>query len=103
MLRSVGDISTLITEEVQSGTDPNRIVLGGFSQGASMSLLTGLTSEKKLAGLAVLSGWLIMKDKIKGVGAHSTVHERYSSSRARCFQATQHPFPSFGVQGAMTL
>ncbi|KAH6914781.1 lysophospholipase I [Coprinopsis sp. MPI-PUGE-AT-0042] len=73
MLRSVREISTLITEEVQSGTDPSRIVLGGFSQGASMSLLTGLTSEKKLGGLAVLSGWLILKDKIKGmISSHAT-------------------------------
>lgn len=60
-------ISELIDAEIKAGTDPNRIVLGGFSQGAAMSLLTGLTGDRKLAGVAALSGWLPLLKKFKTV------------------------------------
>ncbi|KAG5639691.1 hypothetical protein H0H81_005874 [Sphagnurus paluster] len=69
MLQSARLINQLITDEVNSGTDPSRIVLGGFSQGATMSLLTGLTGEKKLAGIAVLSGWLPLRSKFKSLAS----------------------------------
>ncbi|KAJ7599179.1 Phospholipase/carboxylesterase/thioesterase [Mycena floridula] len=59
-------ISDLITAEIQGGTDPSRIVLGGFSQGGFMSLLTGLTSRtQKLAGLMVMSGGVPMVYRFK--------------------------------------
>ncbi|TFK43840.1 Phospholipase/Carboxylesterase-domain-containing protein [Crucibulum laeve] len=69
MLQSARQINQLITAEVDAGTDPSRIVLGGFSQGGAMSLLTGLTGERKLAGIAVLSGWLPLKHKFKAMAS----------------------------------
>jgi predicted esterase len=36
-------------EEANAGISPNRIVLGGFSQGAAMVLFTGLTKEYQLS------------------------------------------------------
>ncbi|KAM6514369.1 hypothetical protein FALCPG4_015518 [Fusarium falciforme] len=50
----------LIQEEIDSGIPADRIVLGGFSQGGAMSLLSGLTFEAKLAGIIGLSGWLVL-------------------------------------------
>ena len=67
MLKSAKSINQLITRETESGIEPSRIVLGGFSQGATMSLLTGLTGERKLAGLAILSGWLPLQKKFHDV------------------------------------
>jgi lysophospholipase-1 len=67
MLESARQINALVTEEVDAGIDPSRIILGGFSQGGTMSLLTGLTGERKLGGLAVLSGWLPLRNKFKAV------------------------------------
>lgn len=67
MLHSSRLLNELISNEVDSGIDASRIVLGGFSQGGAMSLLTGLTSERKLGGVAVLSGWLPLHKKFKGV------------------------------------
>jgi predicted esterase len=67
MLESSRQLNELITAEVDAGIDASRIVLGGFSQGGAMSLLTGLTSERKLAGLAVLSGFLPLRHKFKAV------------------------------------
>lgn len=80
MLKTSASINALISEEVDGGVDANRVILGGFSQGGAMSLLTGLTSERKLGGVAVLSGWLPLKNKFKAVcallpfSAFSTVH-----------------------------
>jgi lysophospholipase-1 len=67
MLAAARSINQLITTEVDGGLDPSRIVLGGFSQGGTMSLLTGLTGERKLGGLVILSGWLPLRHKFKAV------------------------------------
>jgi lysophospholipase-1 len=68
MLSTVSSVNQLISAEIDSGIDPGRIVVGGFSQGGAMSLLTAFTNEHKLAGAVCLSGWVVLKDKLKGVG-----------------------------------
>ncbi|KAJ7468002.1 lysophospholipase I [Mycena latifolia] len=73
MLHSIASIDELLTEIVASGVDPSRIVLGGFSQGAAMTLLTGLTTAKQLAGLFVLSARLPLRNKFKSMAsAHAS-------------------------------
>ncbi|KAJ6560396.1 Phospholipase/carboxylesterase/thioesterase [Mycena capillaripes] len=69
MLKTVHSLNQLITAEVDAGIPANRIVLGGFSQGAAMSLLTGLTAERRLAGLAILSGWLPLRTTFKSMAS----------------------------------
>jgi len=70
MIKTVSSINTLISDELSSaGFDAGRIILGGFSQGGAMSLLAGLTSETKLGGVAVLSGWLPLKEKFETLTA----------------------------------
>ncbi|KAL0580515.1 hypothetical protein V5O48_001502 [Marasmius crinis-equi] len=75
MMESVRGIREFIDAEITSGIPCSRIVLGGFSQGATMTLLTGLTgdSDKKLAGLTPLSGSLPLRDKFKElISPHAT-------------------------------
>lgn len=67
MLRTVSSVNQLISAEIDSGIEPGRIVVGGFSQGAAMSILTGLTSERKLAGVVSLSGWAALRNKLAAV------------------------------------
>lgn len=67
MLKVASSLNAIISEEIDNGIAASRIVLGGFSQGGAMSLLTGLTSERKLGGLAILSGWLPLQNKLKAV------------------------------------
>lgn len=67
MLRTVRKLNELITAEVDAGIPADRIIIGGFSQGGAMSLLTGLTTERKLGGVAVMSAWLPLKAKFKAV------------------------------------
>ena len=46
---------------------PGRLVLGGFSQGAMLSLDVALRSDRKLAGLALMSGTLLCEDEWKAL------------------------------------
>lgn len=51
-------VESLIAREVARGVAASRIVVGGFSQGCAMALLTGLRHRDKLAGIVGLSGYL---------------------------------------------
>jgi lysophospholipase-1 len=66
MMATVAYLTTLIDDLVKQGIPSNRIVLGGFSQGHAMSLLTGLVSKYagQLGGLVGLSGYLPLPDRI---------------------------------------
>lgn len=77
MLASVRTISDLVSKEVDAGIPANRIVVGGFSQGAAISLLTGITSERKLAGLISLSGFLGLSHKTKLVSTLTVTGEMH--------------------------
>lgn len=67
LLYSLKLINQVVAKEVASGIPANRILVGGFSQGGVMSLLVGLTGEHKVGGLAILSGWLPLKERFKDV------------------------------------
>lgn len=67
MQESVKYVVSLIDDLCSKGIPPNRIVLGGFSQGCAMSLLTELTSQYsgRLAGIVGLMGYLPLPDRIQ--------------------------------------
>lgn len=68
MRKTVAYIESLIDACVNKGVPPNRIILGGFSQGAAISLLTDLVSERyggKLAGIVSLMGYLPLAEGYK--------------------------------------
>jgi len=51
-------VVALIEKEVREGTPHNKIILGGFSQGAAMSMYVGYQIPHTLAGVIALSGYL---------------------------------------------
>ncbi|EFC36539.1 predicted protein [Naegleria gruberi] len=56
----------LIDELIESQLkqfDSKRIILGGFSQGAAMSLLTGLQSKHPLGAIISASGYMLLRSK----------------------------------------
>jgi len=57
-------VEELIGREVQRGVARSRIVLAGFSQGAAITLQTGLRQAEPLAGLIALSGYLPLADRL---------------------------------------
>lgn len=60
--RSQAAVERLIEREIERGTTRDRIVLAGFSQGAAITLQTGLRQADPLAGLIALSGYLPLAD-----------------------------------------
>jgi phospholipase/carboxylesterase len=51
-------VRELIVREGERGIPAGRVVLAGFSQGAAVTLYTGLRYPERLAGLMALSGYL---------------------------------------------
>jgi phospholipase/carboxylesterase len=53
-------VSRLLQRELDRGIPSNRIVLAGFSQGGAMALHIGVRETRPLAGLLVLSGYMLL-------------------------------------------
>ncbi|ORZ16244.1 Phospholipase/carboxylesterase/thioesterase [Absidia repens] len=67
MLSSVQMVDALIQKELRQGMQ--NIILGGFSQGCVLSLLTGLTIKTPLAGIIGVSGWLPLGEKFTSMAS----------------------------------
>ena len=59
-----GELLALIEREHARGVPSERIVLCGFSQGGAMALHLGLRTPEALAGVLVLSGYLLVPQKL---------------------------------------
>jgi phospholipase/carboxylesterase len=57
---SAAAIRALVRRENEHGVPTNRVVLGGFSQGAGMAVYTGLRHSGRLAGIVGLSGFPLL-------------------------------------------
>lgn len=68
MLESVASVESLIDKELQTISE-DRIIVGGFSQGCVISVLTGLKTKRKIAGVIGLSGWVPLNHKIAEMAA----------------------------------
>jgi S-(hydroxymethyl)glutathione dehydrogenase/alcohol dehydrogenase len=66
IMLSVKQIHALIDKLVSEGVPAERIIVGGFSQGAATSTLAVYSYPKRLGGCLNLSGWVVDR---KGFGA----------------------------------
>lgn len=73
MLRSRDFFLSLVRGEVESHAKipASQVIMGGFSQGSVMALLTGLTGDVQLGGVFCLCGYLPLADAVResGLGA----------------------------------
>ena len=67
-------IHSIIQEQLGLGVKPERIILGGFSQGGALALYASLTCPVKLGGSFLLSSWLLAPWEFSGMVRPSTVH-----------------------------
>jgi phospholipase/carboxylesterase len=58
-------IGVLIERERARGLRSENIVVAGFSQGGAVALHVGLRAERQLAGVLVLSGYLLLPDQLE--------------------------------------
>ncbi|RIA89419.1 Phospholipase/carboxylesterase/thioesterase [Glomus cerebriforme] len=63
VLLSIASVNRLVRGEIDAGIPSDRIVIGGFSQGAAVGITVGLLSEYRLAGIIGLSGYVPLKEK----------------------------------------
>jgi phospholipase/carboxylesterase len=64
VVASARAISELVQRERERGIPSERIVIGGFSQGAAMALHIGARHPERLAGVLALSGYLVLSDRL---------------------------------------
>merc|ERR1712217_49994 len=62
---SCGRVHDAIEKLVSEGVPPERIVVGGFSQGGAMALLSTLTCPHPIAGVIVFSGIVFFADVLE--------------------------------------
>ncbi|KAI1621261.1 lysophospholipase II [Exophiala viscosa] len=69
IIKSVDYVDKLVEEEIGRGTPPERILVGGFSQGCAVSLTWGLTGRfrHKVGGMVCLSGYFPLSDRIESL------------------------------------
>jgi phospholipase/carboxylesterase len=70
---SESEIVALLGRELERGASADRIVVMGFSQGGAMALHVGTRFSQRLAGIGVLSGYLVLPERFAS--------ERHASNR----------------------
>ena len=68
---SAAMITTWLGEEIARGFDSQKIFLAGFSQGAAMSVFAGLRCKNRLAGIAALSGYMLLGETLAAEAANA--------------------------------
>jgi phospholipase/carboxylesterase len=63
--RSVRAVEELIERERSRGLPSRRILLAGFSQGGAVAAFTALSHRERLAGLVMLSTYLVLADALE--------------------------------------
>ncbi len=62
---SADKVRDLIDHEISRGIPASRIILAGFSQGGAMALYVGLRYPQQLAGIMVLSAYLLFPERLQ--------------------------------------
>lgn len=63
---SIDRAAALVRREIDRGVPARRIVVAGFSQGGAIALQMALRFPRRLAGLAALSTYLLLHDRLAG-------------------------------------
>lgn len=66
-LKSLDLVKSYIKEQIDLGVKPDRIIVGGFSQGAALALGALATLDFKIAGFLIFSGFMPVGEKIKSL------------------------------------
>ena len=89
---SADKVQALIDREIAGGIPASKIVLAGFSQGDAMALHIGLRYPQTLAGIMVLSGYLLFPERLQT--EHS---EANSATPVFVGHGTQDPMVPFAL------
>ena len=65
IVASLAQVDRLIDAQVDAGIAPDKLILAGFSQGGAIALRCGLARPQPLAGIMVLSAYLLEADGLE--------------------------------------
>jgi len=65
--KSIAFVHELLRNEIAQGVQADKIVLGGFSQGAALALWAAARFDEKLAGVVDWSGYAVNADELASV------------------------------------
>jgi predicted esterase len=57
--RQVSKIKKIVKSEIRTGIEPHKIIVMGYSQGGSVALVFGLTSDVQIRKIVSLAGFLL--------------------------------------------
>ena len=81
IIKSKDYLHSLIDAEVAKGIPADRVVVGGFSQGGAMALLSGVTYKNQLGGIFGLSCYLLLQKKIKDLIPSESPNQKSKTPR----------------------
>jgi predicted esterase len=88
--RSQAYVHSLIAKEIEKGIPSERIVLGGFSQGGAMSLMSGVTAPTRLGGIFGLSCYLLLRGKLRDMVPSESPNKVFQIPRIEIEHLTLH-------------
>jgi phospholipase/carboxylesterase len=95
---SAEKIRALVDAEIERGIPASKIILAGFSQGGAMALHVGLRYPQKLAGIMVLSAYLLFPERLQ-----SECSEANARTPVFVAHGTQDPMVPFMLGQALRL
>ena len=99
--RSQAYVHSLIAKEIEKGIPSERIVLGGFSQGGAMSLMSGVTAPTRLGGIFGLSCYLLLRGKLRDMVPSESPNKVYTIPRIEICLLYTSPSPRDGLLSRM--
>jgi predicted esterase len=90
--RSQQYVHSLIAKEIEKGIPSERIVLGGFSQGGAMSLMSGVTAPTRLGGIFGLSCYLLLRGKLRDMVPSESPNKVLTIPRIEVLNLALHVF-----------
>ena len=94
--QSISQVEALLKRECDRGIPANKIFLAGFSQGGAIALQLGLSYPQKLAGLIILSSYLLFDNDLE-----NRLHEANRHTAMFVGHGTQDPMVPFSMGQAV--
>jgi predicted esterase len=78
IIKTCAYIDDMVKQEIENGVEPNRIVVGGFSQGCAISLVWSQVGKMrdKVAGVVGMSGYFPLADRIDALRTERRIDKK---------------------------
>ena len=87
ILRSVGRLDDLVDVELARGTPPDRLLVGGFSQGCVISLVWSLVGRNRhnVAGVMPMCGYFPLGHRLEAIRSDRNIQDTKSEEKRKWY------------------